>query len=48
MCLRRFVPRPYRGLFDRRRGKPFPKRVPPGVAERVLELYFAREYFIRG
>jgi transposase len=28
-----------RGLFDRRRGKPSPKRVPMAVVERVLELY---------
>jgi len=34
----------YRGLFDRRRGKPSPKRVPPGVVERVLELY-REQYF---
>jgi Helix-turn-helix domain len=26
----------FRGLFDRRRGKPSPKRVPLGVVERVL------------
>src|SRR6266436_178141 len=29
----------FRGLFDRRRGKPSPKRVPMAVLERVLELY---------
>jgi transposase len=29
----------YDGLFDRRRGKPSPKRVPLVLAERVLELY---------
>lgn len=29
----------YDGLFDRRRGKPSPKRVPLKVAEKVLELY---------
>jgi transposase len=29
----------YDGLFDRRRGKPSPKRVPLGTAEQVLELY---------
>jgi transposase len=29
----------FRGLFDRRRGKPSPKRVPMAVVERVLELY---------
>ena len=33
-----------RGLFDRRRGKPSPKRVPLAVLERVLELYRER-YF---
>src|SRR5271169_4276808 len=34
----------FRGLFDRRRGKPSPKRVPMAVLERVLELYRER-YF---
>jgi transposase len=34
----------YRGLFDGRRGKPSPKRVPPAVLERVLELY-REKYF---
>ncbi len=29
----------YDGLFDRRRGKPSPKRVPMKVAEEVLHLY---------
>jgi len=33
-----------RGLFDRRRGKPSPKRVPLTVLERVLQLYRER-YF---
>src|ERR1700726_1699262 len=33
-----------RGLFDRRRGVPSPKRVPVAVLERVLELYRER-YF---
>jgi transposase len=28
----------FRGLFDRRRGKPSPKRVPVAVVEKVLEL----------
>jgi hypothetical protein len=28
----------YDGLFDRRRGKPSPKRVPVGVVEEVLQL----------
>src|SRR6202046_2957425 len=34
----------FRGLFDRRRGKPSPKRVPVVVLERVLELY-REKYF---
>src|SRR6266852_897265 len=34
----------YRGLLDGRRGKPSPKRVPPAVLERVLELY-REKYF---
>ena len=34
----------FRGLFDRRRGKPSPKRVPMAVVERVLELY-REKYF---
>jgi transposase len=34
----------FRGLFDRRRGKPSPKRVPMAVVERVLELY-REQYF---
>src|SRR5438552_1412830 len=29
----------FRGLFDRRRGKPSPKRVAMAVVERVLALY---------
>jgi transposase len=29
----------FRGLFDRRRGKPSPKRVPLAMVERVLALY---------
>jgi len=29
----------YDGLFDRRRGKPSPKRVPMKIAEEVLRLY---------
>lgn len=32
----------YDGLFDRRRGKPSPKRVPLATAERVLQLYAER------
>ena len=34
----------FRGLFDRRRGKPSPKRVATAVLERVLELY-REKYF---
>ncbi len=34
----------YDGLFDRRRGQPSPKRVPPVTVERVLGLYRDR-YF---
>src|SRR5579864_9333029 len=34
----------YDGLFDRRRGKPTPKRGPPATVERVLELY-REQYF---
>jgi transposase len=34
----------FRGLFDRRRGKPSPKRVAMAVVERVVELYRER-YF---
>jgi transposase len=34
----------FRGLFDRRRGKPSPKRVPMAVLERGLELY-REKYF---
>ena len=34
----------FRGLFDRRRGKPSPKRVPLAVVEQVLALYRER-YF---
>jgi transposase len=34
----------FRGLFDRRRGKASPKRVPMAVLERVLELY-REKYF---
>src|SRR5713226_4649593 len=34
----------FRGLFDRRRGKPSPKKVPMAMVERVLELY-REQYF---
>ena len=29
----------FRGMFDRRRGKPSPKKVPLAVVEKVLGLY---------
>jgi transposase len=35
----RYEEQGYDGLFDRRRGKPSPKRVPLESAERVLQLY---------
>lgn len=35
----RYEERGYDGLFDRRRGKPSPKRVPLALAEEVLRLY---------
>src|SRR5258706_12069057 len=34
----------FRGLFDRRRGRPSPKRVPVATVERVQQLYRER-YF---
>src|SRR5438270_10919062 len=34
----------FRGLFDRRRGKPSPKRVPVAVVEQGLQLY-REKYF---
>jgi len=34
----------FRGLFDRRRGKPSPKKVPVAVVEKVLGLY-REKYF---
>src|SRR5215470_13733883 len=34
----------YDGLYDRRKGKPSPKRVPLKTVEKVLELY-REEYF---
>ena len=34
----------YDGLFDRRRGKPSPRRVPLGTVEKVLGLY-QEKYF---
>jgi len=36
---RRYEEHGYDGLFDRRRGKPSPKRVPLQTAEQVLQLY---------
>src|ERR1043166_1956719 len=40
----RWEERGYDGLFDRRRGKPSPKRVPMATVETVLELY-REKYF---
>ena len=37
--LRRYEEYGYDGLYDRRRGKPSPKRVPKATVEKVLELY---------
>src|SRR2546429_9477648 len=34
----------YDGLFDRRQGKPSPKRVPAGRVEQVLGLYRVRDF----
>src|SRR6266576_1545068 len=34
----------YDGLFDRRQGKPSPKRVPVGLVEQQLRLYRDRYY----
>jgi transposase len=39
---RRYEVHGYDGLFDRRRGKPSPRRVPLEVVEKVLELYRER------
>src|SRR4029077_1997856 len=39
---RRFAEEGIRGLADRRRGKPSPKRVPEGWGERLEELYRER------
>jgi transposase len=36
---RRYEDYGYDGLYDRRKGKPSPRRVPMGTAEKVLELY---------
>jgi transposase len=35
----------FRGLFDRRRGKPSPKKVPLAVVEKVLGLLYREKYF---
>lgn len=40
----RYQEHDYDGLFDRRRGKPSPKRVPLEQAEQVLQLY-REKYF---
>src|SRR5207245_3752749 len=37
----------YDGLFDRRRGKPAPKRVPLALGEQVLGLYRDRYQVVR-
>src|SRR5580704_12040207 len=37
----------YDGLFDRRRGKPSPKRVPLALAEQVLGLYRGRYHDLK-
>ena len=42
--LRRYEVFGYDGLFDRRRGKPSPKRIPLEVLEQVLMLY-QQQYF---
>src|SRR6202167_488760 len=34
----------FRGLFDRRQGKPSPKRVPVAVVEQVLALYREKHF----
>src|SRR5260370_12227179 len=34
----------FRGLFDRRRGKPSPKKVPLAGVEKVLELYREKDF----
>jgi transposase len=43
-CRERYEEFGFRGLFDRRRGKPSPKRVPVATMQRVLELY-REQYF---
>lgn len=42
--LRRYEAYGYDGLYDRRRGRPSPRRVPVQTVERVLELYQERYY----
>src|SRR3990170_403290 len=39
---RRYEQHGYDGLFDRRRGRPSPKRVPVATVEEVLRLYQER------
>src|ERR1700674_4749747 len=41
-CYQRYEEFGYDGLFDRRRGRPSPKRVPLAVVEQVLGLYRER------
>lgn len=43
-CRERYEKHGYDGLFDRRRGKPSPKRVPVETVEEVLRLY-QEKYF---
>src|SRR5260370_32570343 len=38
----------YDGLFDRRRGKPSPKRVPLATVEAVLGLYRGKDFDLNG
>jgi transposase len=38
----------FRGLFDRRRGKPSPKKVPLAVVEKVLGLYREKYFALNG
>lgn len=42
--VRRYEEHGYDGLFDRRKGKPSPKRVPLETAEKVLSLYREKYY----
>jgi transposase len=38
----------FRGMFDRRRGKPSPKKVPLAVVEKVLGLYREKYFDLNG